>query len=109
LEDIFSIKQLSEQIGIHGDTILYYEKIGILPQIERNNRGHRVYGLKHKTRLDSIICLKKAGMSLEEIKKYLKLTISERNQMLLEHKKKLEEQMTEVQRIIEIKLKSTQN
>jgi DNA-binding transcriptional MerR regulator len=53
--------------------------------------------------------LKKAGMSLEEIKKYLKLTISERNQMLSDHKKKLEEQMKEVQMIIEIKLKSTQN
>ncbi len=103
------MKKLSEQTGIKADTILYYEKIGILPRIERNNRGHRVYELKHKTRLDSIICLKKAGMSLEEIKKYLKLTISERNQMLSDHKKKLEEQMKEVQRIIEIKLKSTQN
>jgi DNA-binding transcriptional MerR regulator len=109
LEDIFSIKQLSEQIGINGDTILYYEKIGILPKIERNTRGHRVYGLEHKTRLDLTICLKKAGMSLEEIKKYLQLTNLERNQMLLNHKKKLEEQMKEVQRIIEIKLKSMQN
>ena len=107
LEDIFSIKQISEQIGLSEDTLRYYEKIGLIPKVNRNNLGYRVYSLENKDLLTTILCLKHVGMTLDQIKLYAKLnTISERYEMLLTHKKNIEDQMSELQRIIEIKLKA---
>ena len=107
MEDTFSIKQISQQIGLSEDTIRYYEKIELLPKVKRNDIGYRAYSLEDRELLNSIVCLKNAGMTLDQIKQYAKLnTISERYEMLLTHKKNIEDQMSELQRIIEIKLKA---
>jgi len=106
LDLTFSTKQISEETGLSRDTLRYYEKIQLIPPIERSKSGHRVYDLKHKEIINLIVCLKKTGMSLDAITKYIKLnTSSERYEMLQEHKKKVESQVTELQKIIELKLK----
>ena len=106
LEDIFSIKQISEQIGLSEDTLRYYEKIGLIPKVNRNNLGYRVYSLENKDLLTTILCLKHIGMTLDQIKLYTKIdSISERYEMLLRYKEKMQDQMTELQKFMEKKLK----
>lgn len=106
MDKTYSIKQISQQIGLSEDTIRYYERIELLPKVKRNNIGYRAYSLKDRDLLNNIVCLKNTGMTLNQIRLYVKLnTISERYKMLLTHKKNIEEQMNELQRIIEIKLK----
>lgn len=106
LEDIFSIKQISEQIGLSEDTLRYYEKIGLIPKVNRNNLGYRVYSWENKDLLTTILCLKHIGMTLDQIKLYTKIdSISERYEMLLRYKEKMQDQMAELQKFMEKKLK----
>jgi DNA-binding transcriptional MerR regulator len=38
-----TIKEVSEKYAITIDTLRYYERIGLLPEVQRNNSGYRVY------------------------------------------------------------------
>ncbi|MGG3573882.1 MerR family transcriptional regulator [Bacillus gobiensis] len=112
----FSIKQTSEQTGLTEDTIRYYEKIGLLPRTERKENGHRVYRSEDIKLIKFIICLKKTGMSLDDMKPYLHLSYDddlaefpELYRMLQEHQRNIENQIVELQIIldfIKMKLKS---
>lgn len=39
----YSIKQVTEKTGLTDDAIRYYEKIGLLPYVKRQQNGHRIY------------------------------------------------------------------
>lgn len=73
----YSIKQVSEKIGLTEDAIRYYEKIGLLPYAKRKQNGHRIYDEEDTGIMELIICLKKTGMSLNEMKNILQLPIKE--------------------------------
>lgn len=73
-EIALSIKQTSKQTGISEDTIRYYEKISLLPRVERKENGHRVYRRKDIEILKLIGFLKKAGMPLEGMKPFLQVS-----------------------------------
>ncbi|MFD1888562.1 MerR family transcriptional regulator [Paenibacillus wenxiniae] len=101
----YALKQTAMLSGLSKDTILFYEKIGLIPTTARNELGYRVYSQEDIDTLNLIACLKRTGMSLEDIKSYLQLEISEeRYQRLHEHKEKLAQQMMELQNVIDIKL-----
>lgn len=57
--EVFSIKETSEQAGLSEDTIRYYEKIGLLPRAERKANRHRVYRPEDIHTMRLITCLKK--------------------------------------------------
>ncbi|NHN32858.1 MerR family transcriptional regulator [Paenibacillus agricola] len=104
----FSIKQTSEQTGLSDDTIRYYEKIGLLPRAERKANGHRVYRSEDINSMNIILCLKKTGMSLDDMKPYLHLSYGddltefpELYRMLQDHKKNIENQIVELQIIVD--------
>ena len=44
-----SIGKLSEQTGVHIETIRYYEKIDLLPKPCRSAGGHRIYSHEQKS------------------------------------------------------------
>ncbi|MCM3172274.1 MerR family transcriptional regulator [Paenibacillus sp. MER 99-2] len=67
----YTIKQIATHTGISEDTIRYYEKIALLPRAERKGNGHRVYGQDDIDMLSLLSCLKKTGMSLDEIRPFL--------------------------------------
>jgi len=71
----FTIKQTAEQIGITEDTIRYYEKIALLPRADRKDNGHRIYRRKDIDTIRLISCLKKTGMSLEEMRPFLAVSV----------------------------------
>ncbi|MDQ0887697.1 MerR family copper efflux transcriptional regulator [Paenibacillus sp. V4I9] len=112
----YTIKQTAEQTGLTEDTIRYYEKIGLLPRAERKISGHRVYHTEDIKTMKLIQCLKKTGMSLDDMKPYLQLSYDadltefpEIYGKLRNHKKSIENQMAELQVIndfIDQKLKS---
>ena len=70
-EKTFTIKQTAKQTGISEDTIRYYEKIALLPPIDRRDNGHRVYRQEDINTIRLIACLKKTGMPLEEMRPFL--------------------------------------
>lgn len=64
------IGEVIRALDISADTLRYYEKIGLLPAVHRNN-GIRFYGPKDLSRIHFIKRAQKIGFSLEEISQLL--------------------------------------
>lgn len=73
-EVVTSIKQAADITGLTEDTIRYYERIGLLPYAERKANGHRHYTKYQIQGILFILRLKATGMTIEEMKRYLKLS-----------------------------------
>lgn len=69
----YSIKEASQKTQLTADTIRYYEKIGLLPPVTRNQAGVRLFSEVDLTILTFIRHLKGVGMSLEDLKNYMDL------------------------------------
>ena len=68
----FTAGELSRLSGISKQTILFYDKKGILkPQFTDEKNGYRYYSADQLELLDSILMLKEMGLSLEEIRNFL--------------------------------------
>ncbi|MGE7825512.1 MerR family transcriptional regulator [Paenibacillus sp. NPDC093718] len=103
----FSIKQVSKRTGLTEDAIRHYEKIGLLPPPKRKDNGHRVYHIEDAEIMELIICLKKTGMSLEDMKAYVHLpfkeniqSVPELNAMLQNYRQKITDQISDLKRIL---------
>ena len=64
----YSITELSKMFDLPASTIRYYEKIGLLENVQHANSYRRVYNNTHIDRLHAIECFKKALLPLNEIK-----------------------------------------
>ena len=68
---MYRISQLARQFGLSRSTLLYYDRIGLLPPSGRSEAGYRHYTPADRGRLDSICSLRRAGMDIEGIKAIL--------------------------------------
>ncbi|CAH7238961.1 hypothetical protein VCHA37P193_660004 [Vibrio chagasii] len=64
---------VSGLVDLSAYTFRYYEKIGLLNNVQRNSSGHRVYIAKDVKWLEFVIRLKETAMPLEEILEYVRL------------------------------------
>lgn len=99
-----NIKKVSEQLEITPDTIRYYERIGLVPPINRNKNGVRDFTDLDIQRLDFIKCMRHAGLSIESLHEYMHLyslnddrTIPTRKRILEEEAEKLDERIASLQ------------
>lgn len=65
------ISDAARATGFDPSAIRYYERIGLIPQPQRNESGHRVYGADEVERLKLISSAKSLGLSLEDIRGFL--------------------------------------
>src|SRR5271168_3233947 len=65
-----SIGVLSQQTGVHIETIRYYERVKMLAAPPRNGGGRRVYSESHRRTLGFIRRARDLGFSLDEIPPY---------------------------------------
>jgi MerR family transcriptional regulator, thiopeptide resistance regulator len=63
-----SISQLARRFGLSRSTLLYYDRIGLLPANDRTASGYRRYGSREEQRLRRICELRKAGLALSDIR-----------------------------------------
>ena len=66
----YTITELSKMFHLPASTLRYYEKIGLLENVEHVNSYRRVYDESHVDRLNAIECFKKALLPLDEIKAF---------------------------------------
>jgi DNA-binding transcriptional MerR regulator len=104
----YSMKYVVEHLNVTGNTLRYYEKEGLLKNISRDSSGRRVYNDENIEILDFIRALRLTGMPISEIKKYLELnelgddTISQRKEMILQHKTKVQNKINEDLKYLEV-------
>ncbi|CUX54211.1 HTH-type transcriptional regulator AdhR [Clostridium sp. C105KSO15] len=98
----YTIKQVSERTNLSAHVLRFYEKEGLLSNIDRSKSGIRSYSEDDLEWLGLICCLKNTGMSLKQIKEFMDLsaegkkTLKQRCDILIEHKKNVEAQIQEM-------------
>ena len=65
------IGQLARESGSQPETVRYYERMGLLPQVERTDGNYRIYDDEHLERLRFIRNCRAIGMTLEDIRRLL--------------------------------------
>ena len=89
------ISEVSEQCGILSDTLRYYERIGLIPPIIRNESGIWDYGELDVRRVEFNKCMRSVGLPIEVFVEYFKLvqqgdqTIEARKAILIEQRAQL--------------------
>lgn len=90
----FTIREVSHQTGLSPDTLRYYEKIELLPRVQRNRSGRREYSDQDLSRLRFIQRAQKMNFSLAEIADLLDMRnnpLQARNEIRLLTQRKLEQ------------------
>ncbi|WP_395320300.1 MerR family transcriptional regulator [Fructilactobacillus frigidiflavus] len=94
-----NIKEASEISGVSADTIRYYERIGLIPPIKRNQNGVRKIDDEDLRWIKFSRQMRNAGISVEALIEYLALfrdgetTIPARLELLNEQKAVLAEKI----------------
>ncbi|MGI6254708.1 MAG: MerR family transcriptional regulator [Acutalibacter sp.] len=72
MDDLFSIGELSKYQNISKQTLIFYDKLGLFkPAYVDPNNGYRYYSASQLDELDTILILKKCGLSLQQIQQLL--------------------------------------
>lgn len=69
-----TIKEVSEKFGITADTLRYYERVGVIPPVTRTESGIRNYQESDLAWVKNAVCLRDAGVPVEMLIEYVKLT-----------------------------------
>lgn len=102
------IAEVSERFGLSADTLRYYERIGLLPSINRTDSGIRDYSEIDLQRVDFIKCMRSAGLPIEVLIDYMELiqqgdrTIEARKEILIEQRKLLTARIREMQKTLDL-------
>jgi DNA-binding transcriptional MerR regulator len=100
METVFSISDIAERTGFSRDTIRYYERIGLLPEVRRKINGRREYIQSDLDRFMFVAYLKRANMPLKEIERYIMFYNAQNYEgcynVLQDHKVKIEAQISDM-------------
>jgi MerR family transcriptional regulator, aldehyde-responsive regulator len=102
------IAEVSEQYEMSTDTLRYYERVGLIPPVNRNESGIRDYNELDLRRVEFIKCMRSAGLPVEVLIDYVALvqqgdeTIEARKEILKEQRELLVSRMKEMQKTLDI-------
>lgn len=95
----YTVGEAAKLLNIAPSALRFYDKEGLLPFVERSSGGIRVFKEEDFDWLFIIDCLKKSGLSIKDIKKYIDMTlkgdetIEERLEMFKKQREKVIKQM----------------
>lgn len=91
---MYSMKEACIQTGMSYETLKFYCKEGLVPNVKRDSHNYRVFDDRDIKWIQSLGCLKRCGMTLAEMKEYLAYclegpsSIPERKEILAVKKKR---------------------
>ncbi len=104
---VYTVGEMAKLLGVSASTLRYYDKEGLLPFVERSSGGIRMFRDSDIEWLQVIGCMKKAGMSIKDIRAYIEMalrgddTIDLRLDMFRRQREVLEARMEELRRTME--------
>lgn len=104
---MFSMKQACEQTNLSYETLKFYCNQGLIPNVKRDSNNYRIFDENDIAWINSLNCLRNCGMSISEMKDYIKLclegesTIPERKEILAIKRQSLLEQQKLIQESID--------
>ncbi|HIR25054.1 MAG TPA: MerR family transcriptional regulator [Candidatus Egerieimonas faecigallinarum] len=100
---MFTMKQVCEEANMTYQTLKYYCNEGLVPNVKRDDNNHRIFDERDVKWIKDLVCLKKCGMSIQEMKDYLDLclqgesTIPQRKEMLAQKQQALRSSIKELE------------
>ncbi len=104
----YTVGEAAKRLGVAPSTLRYYDKEGLLPFVERTNGGIRMFKQSDFEGLRLIECLKKTGMPIKDIKRFMDLcsvgdeSISERLEMIDRQRERVLEQIEQLKENLQI-------
>lgn len=105
---VYTVGEAAKRLGVSPSTLRYYDKEGLLPFVERSSGGIRMFQESDFEWLQVIECLKKAGMSIKDIRQYIEMalqgdsTIEARLELFRRQQKVVAQQMAALQHTMEM-------
>ncbi|WP_088225128.1 MerR family transcriptional regulator [Desulfosporosinus sp. FKB] len=102
-----TIAEVSEKYDLTQDTLRYYERIRLIPRVNRNKNGIRDYTEEDCRWVEFIKCMRNAGLPIEALIEYVALfqqgdtTIGARKELLTDQRKQLIQKMEDMQKTLE--------
>jgi len=100
------IAEVSERCGLSPDTLRYYERIGLIPSINRDSSGIRDYTEEDCRWIEFIKCMRNAGLPIEVLIEYVDLfqqgdeTAEARKNLLIKERDKLVKKINDMQQTL---------
>ena len=98
--------QVCRELGMNYQTLKFYCNEGLVPNVKRDPNNRRIFDEKDVKWIRDLACLKKCGMSIQEMKEYLTLclegksTITARKEMLSRKEEELHRSISELEESI---------
>ena len=102
---IYTMMQVCKEANLTYQALKFYCNEGLIPNVKRDKNNRRIFDEKDLKWIKDLICLKKCGMSIQEMKSYLKLclegpsTIPQRKEMLSQKQQALRQSIQELENI----------
>lgn len=104
----YTVCEVAKRLNLSPHTIRFYSKEGLLDFVDRDQNGNRIFKESDFERLFIIASLKRAGMTIKQIREFTILcdqgdsTIAERLKIIMDQKESVEEQITELQDALDV-------
>jgi len=102
-----TISEAAEHFAVPESTLRYYEKKGLLPHLQRDEAGRRLFSEFHMTLLKVILNLKRTHMPLSSIRQYVawvvegEQTTQLRLDMMLKHRQAVLHEIEEMHKALD--------
>ncbi|EGL8222315.1 MerR family transcriptional regulator [Listeria monocytogenes] len=105
-----NIKQAADMFGLTVDTLRYYERVGVIPPVHRNESGYRDYKTSDLNWIYLVKNLRNAGLSVESLIEFATLAQlretqnveAAQKQVLVDQLKELDEKLAEMKKVREL-------
>ena len=101
---LYSMKAVCQKTGMTYEALKFYCNQGLVPNVKRDANNYRVFDDRDVAWIESLGCLKRCGMSIQEMRDYValcaqgqksiperKILLEEKREQLLKHIGELED------------------
>lgn len=103
---MYTMMQVCKETDMTYQALKYYCNEGLIPNVKRDSNNRRVFDERNVKWIKDLVCLKKCGMSIQEMKEYLDLclqgesTIPKRKELLAIKQESLRSSIKELEESI---------
>ena len=100
---MYTMMQVCRETNMTYQALKYYCNEGLIPTVKRDKNNRRVFDERDVKWIKDLVCLKKCGMSIQEMKEYLELclqgesTIPKRKELLDKKQEALKDSIKELE------------
>nr|AFN84564.1 transcriptional regulator [uncultured bacterium scaffold00090] len=100
---MYTMMQVCRELDMTYQTLKYYCNEGLVPHVKRDSNNRRIFDERDVKWIKDLTCLKRCGMSIQEMKEYLALclqgesTVPARKEMLAKKQEALRVSIRELE------------